>query len=254
MATRLLAITGPLRKSEFSIEHELSIGSSAKNAISLPDLTVSPEHCRIVLSDGRFILDDLDSRSGTYVNGIPIVQRTLESGDEVTVGSSVFLFIDKQYERAKAGSVPLIESTWIARKAQVPPEQLQHLQPESLAALPKLSRMARTLSALLQISKTIGSLRDEQSLPWQLLGLSFDVIPAERGAILLLEEDSHEIRSEVAWDRATGRNSPFRSTKKLCEGYWRRGVVCAMFRSRLSKASRPPGSQTIRIDRSSACP
>ena len=57
------------------------------------------------------------------------------------------------------------------------------------------------MNALLRISRAIGSLRDEESLPWQLLGMIFDVIPAERGAILLMEEDSHEIRAQVAWDR-----------------------------------------------------
>jgi transcriptional regulator with GAF, ATPase, and Fis domain len=36
----------------------------------------------------------------------------------------------------------------------------------------------------------------------------FDVIPAERGAILLMEEDSHEIRTEVAWDRVCGADHP----------------------------------------------
>ncbi len=68
--------------------------------------------------------------------------------------------------------------------------------------------MGRNLKALLRISRTIGSLRDEESLPWQLLGMIFDVIPAERGAILLLEEDSNEVRSQVAWDRVRGPDHP----------------------------------------------
>jgi transcriptional regulator with GAF, ATPase, and Fis domain len=204
VATRLLAITGPLRKSEFSIEEELSIGRGALNALSLDDPSVSPEHCSIVLRDGRYILTDLESRSGTFVNGIPTRQRALESGDEVTIGSSVFLYIEKNSERTKRASVQLAESSGFAKTSVIPSEQLDNLQPESLAALPKLTRMARTLTALLQISRTISSLRDEESLPWQLLGLIFDVIPAERGAILLIEEDSREVRSEVAWDRVRG--------------------------------------------------
>src|SRR5260370_6033121 len=79
--------------------------------------------------------------------------------------------------------------------------ELLSLAPQSLAALPQAARMARNLSALLQICKAIGSLRDEEALPWVLLGMIFDVIPAERGAILLIDEDSNEIRSHVAWDR-----------------------------------------------------
>jgi Nif-specific regulatory protein len=82
------------------------------------------------------------------------------------------------------------------------------LQPESLAALPGAARMVRNLSVLLQISRAIGSLRDEESLPWQLLGMIFDIIPAERGVILLLEEDSNEVRSQAAWDRMHAAEQP----------------------------------------------
>src|SRR5205814_7833020 len=67
---------------------------------------------------------------------------------------------------------------------------------------------ARNLNALLQICRAIGSLRDEESLPWQLLSMIFELIPAERGAILLTEDDSNEIRSEVTWDRVFGPEHP----------------------------------------------
>ena len=63
---------------------------------------------------------------------------------------------------------------------------------------------ARNLNTLLQISKALGSLRDEAALPWQLLAMIFDVIPAERGAILMIEDGSPDIRSQVAWDRVHG--------------------------------------------------
>ena len=224
MATRLLAITGPLRNSEFSIDRELSIGSSAQNAICISDPAVSPEHCRIVRRADRYVLDDLESRSGTFVNGIPTNERPLESGDEVTVGSSVFLFIDKDYERLKRSPAALIESVRPLRTSEAASGQLENLQPESLAALPKLSRMARNLSALLQVSRTIGSLRDEESFPWQLLGLIFDVIPAERGAILFLEEDSREIRSEVAWDRVTGPEQPVPIDQEIVQSVIEKGI------------------------------
>src|SRR5262249_54894797 len=77
--------------------------------------------------------------------------------------------------------------------------------------------MARNLNVLLQISRGIGSIRDEESLPWQLLGIIFDVIPAERGAILLLDEDTGEIRSQVAWDRVSGPDHPVHVKREVVE-------------------------------------
>ncbi len=209
MAGRLVAISGPLRKSEFLLGAEVSIGRDPDNAVCLQDPAVSPHHCTIGSRDGRLVLTDLDSSSGTFVNGIPVKQRELKSGDEVAVGNSIFLFDAEKSERAATCPVHMVERDALNVKTmELRPDELLSLAPESLAALPRPARMGRNLSVLLQISRAIGSLRDEESLPWQLLVMIFDIIPAERGAILLLEEDSHEVRSQVAWDRVSGPGHP----------------------------------------------
>jgi Nif-specific regulatory protein len=207
--TRLLALSGPLRNSEFPLGPDVTIGRNADNTIRLDDPEVSPHHCKIGELDGRLIVVDLDSRSGTFVNGIPVKQRQLKSGDELAVGNSVFLFDAEKARSAPSSPVHMYEREALNLKVlEFRPDELLSLNPESLAALPQTSRMARNLSALLQISRAIGSLRDEESLPWELLGLIFDVIPAERGAILLLDENSQEARSQVAWDRVAGPGHP----------------------------------------------
>jgi len=201
------------------------VGRDADNTIRLDDLSVAPHHCAIELRDGRCFLSDLDSHSGTFVNGIPVKQRELKAGDEVAVGNSVFLF-QAGKSGSSAGSPVQIdeEEAPNARAVELQPDELLNLQPESLAALPPAARMARNLSALLRISRTIGSLRDEESLPWQLLGMIFDVIPAERGAILLMEEDSLEIRSRVAWDRVSGPDHPVHVSQAVVRRVAEEGV------------------------------
>jgi len=89
------------------------------------------------------------------------------------------------------------------------------LHPESLAALPQSARLDRALSTLLKISTAIGSIRDVESLQWQLLGMIFDVIPAERGAILLMDDSAAEISSSVAWDRVSGPDHPVHVSRSL---------------------------------------
>jgi transcriptional regulator with GAF, ATPase, and Fis domain len=211
VAAKLLAISGPFRKSEYPLGSELAIGRNADNAICLEDAAVAAHHCRIELRDGRWILSDLDSHSGTFVNGITVKQRELKSGDEVALGDSVFLFATEEPLSAGSSPVQLCEREASTAKAlEFQSNELLSLEPETLAALPQPARMARNLSALLQICGAIGSLHDEESLPWQLLGVIFDVIPAERGAILLMEEDSQEVRSQVAWDRVFGPSHPVR--------------------------------------------
>jgi len=108
------------------------------------------------------------------------------------------------------------ENSVTARQTQrLRPDELVYLNPESLAALPQSSRLARALSTLLKISASIGSIRDVESLQWQLLGMIFDVIPGERGAILLLDGRAEEVSSPVAWDRAAGPDQPVPVSRAL---------------------------------------
>ena len=158
----------------------------------------------------------MDSDSGTFVNGIPVKQRVLAPGDQIAIGTSLFLFEVERSPALARSAVQLDENS--AAGAQV--EQLRHdellyLHPDSLAALPQPERLARALSTLLKISTAIGSIRDVESLQWQLLGMIFDVIPAERGAILLVEDAAEEAPSPVAWDRVAGPDHPVHVSRAL---------------------------------------
>ena len=212
---KILALSGPLRKTEFSLEVTVCIGSASSSAIRLHDAAVSPQHCRIAAENGRFILTDLASTAGTFVNGMPVTQCELDSGDQIAVGDSVFLF---QTDVSRAISNPLQLDVELAEKPplqEIHREGLLYLNPESLAALPQSERLSRNLSALLRISAAIGTIRDMQSVQWALLGMIFDVIPAERGAVILVKDSSLEILSHVAWDRAAGPDQPVHVSQAL---------------------------------------
>jgi Nif-specific regulatory protein len=157
------------------------------------------------MSGGQAVLTDLGSAAGTFVNGIPVVRRTLTAGDEIGIGSSIFVFELDAAESAARNSVEMDQGSAASAKVlELAGEDLLHLAPDALAAMSPGKRMARSLDALLYISRGIGSLRDEESLPWQLLGIIFDVIPAERGAVLLMDEETGEAKAQVAWDRSAG--------------------------------------------------
>jgi Nif-specific regulatory protein len=212
---KILALSGPLRNTEFSLEVTVCIGSASSSAIRLHDAAVSPQHCRIAAENGRFILTDLASTAGTFVNGMPVTQCELDSGDQIAVGDSVFLF---QTDVSRAISNPLQLDDELGEKPplqEIHQEGLLYLNPESLAALPQSERLSRNLSALLRISAAIGTIRDMQSVQWALLGMIFDVIPAERGAVILVKDSSLEILSHVAWDRAAGPDQPVHVSQAL---------------------------------------
>ena len=88
----LRVVSGAAAGSEIALDaDELVIGRSVSGPGSLSqDAEVSREHARIRRSEDRFVLEDLDSRNGTFLNGwrIPSPQ-VLSAGDRVQVGSSV---------------------------------------------------------------------------------------------------------------------------------------------------------------------
>src|SRR5688572_19406429 len=56
----------------------------------LPKGNVSKHHARLLFRDGRFIVTDLKSTNGTYVNGRKIAQATIvREGDKIYIGDFV---------------------------------------------------------------------------------------------------------------------------------------------------------------------
>lgn len=56
--------------------------------------TQSFKHCRIALEDGQFMIRDLNSDTGTYVNGTKINYAYLNHNDRIYIGSSCYVFVN----------------------------------------------------------------------------------------------------------------------------------------------------------------
>ena len=69
------------------------VGRAPDLLITIPSSKVSRRHARIVVSDGRAILDDLGSRNGTYLGGRRIdAAIELKNGDRIGIGSAQLVF------------------------------------------------------------------------------------------------------------------------------------------------------------------
>jgi transcriptional regulator with GAF, ATPase, and Fis domain len=71
----------------YLLDHDaLTIGRSPDNDIELSDLSSSRRHCQIVKRNGKWELVDLESRNGTLVNGVLVLQKELGPGDVIEIG------------------------------------------------------------------------------------------------------------------------------------------------------------------------
>src|SRR5215469_18387783 len=75
------------------VDNPFSIGRDAANQLQLTDPAISDRHCLLHQKEDRCELIDLESHSGTFVNGIPIHRRFLEHGDTIRIGDSELTFL-----------------------------------------------------------------------------------------------------------------------------------------------------------------
>ena len=94
MNPRLTAISGRLKGNVFSIENSpVVIGRDRSATLCIADASVSRRHSQIEKEDDQFVILDLESLNGTFINDVPVKRRPLQHGDRVRIGDSQFLFL-----------------------------------------------------------------------------------------------------------------------------------------------------------------
>jgi pSer/pThr/pTyr-binding forkhead associated (FHA) protein len=88
----LKGIEGSLNEKRFQLSESTLIGRDPACDILIDEQEVSRQHAVIQSKSGRYLLSDLDSTNGVYVNNIKIKSAVLKQGDLIQVGSCVFQF------------------------------------------------------------------------------------------------------------------------------------------------------------------
>jgi pSer/pThr/pTyr-binding forkhead associated (FHA) protein len=90
----LVVRTGPELGKEYALPEsgEFKIGRLPAIGITLVDAKVSREHCKISRQSTGWIVEDLGSRNGTYVNVQRVKKRLLQPWDRLRVGQTEFEF------------------------------------------------------------------------------------------------------------------------------------------------------------------
>src|SRR5580692_9385088 len=90
MFTIVISEKGCAERRETFEKSEISVGRVQGNDLMLPKGNVSKHHARILSRDARFIVTDLKSTNGTYVNGRKTSQATIvREGDKIYIGDFV---------------------------------------------------------------------------------------------------------------------------------------------------------------------
>ncbi|HUI55056.1 MAG TPA: sigma 54-interacting transcriptional regulator [Bryobacteraceae bacterium] len=180
MPAVLIGTSGPLCGHTIPLDNEeTTLGRSTDCAVSIPDRSVSREHCIIRrVEGGGFEIHDLDSYNGTFANGLRVCDHLLSDGDEIVVGEIAFVF------RSSSGPQP----------SAVIHDSIGEWQSLTLSA-PALPR-AREVGAVLRVgdvARTVQELylheggEDRGELEKRLFGTVCELIPSAGAAIFLLQ-------------------------------------------------------------------
>lgn len=91
----LVVPSGSLAGSRYILEPgETTLGRDVDSGVFLDDVTVSRSHARVRGDDGRFVVEDLGSLNGTYLNGTLIDRAELVNRDELRIGKFKLVFLD----------------------------------------------------------------------------------------------------------------------------------------------------------------
>ncbi|HEV2826897.1 MAG TPA: sigma 54-interacting transcriptional regulator [Pyrinomonadaceae bacterium] len=208
MNPRLTAISGRLKGSVFTIEDPpVVIGRETTATLCIADASVSRRHSKIEKEVENFVIEDLDSLNGTFINEVPVKRRELQHGDRIRIGDSQFIFLTHDGDFKASGEIRFDEGPVISGST------LQFKFNDALYV------MARDLSALMKISTTINAIRGVEQLQKTLLDLVFEVVPAARGVILLTDgggdTQETEFSSVFGLDRLRGPDVTIKVSSKV---------------------------------------
>jgi signal transduction histidine kinase len=195
----------------------MRIGRRKDNDIVLPlDQRISRTHARLQQRGGHWYIEDLGSANGTFVNDRRVhgpVQ--LRPGDQVRVGRTWLQVVPHPLsaaERQAAQAVRLSDES-----APVPAEnivlQVAAAGPPPLADAQTLHRRLQTL---VQVAEALGSTLDLDELLGRVLDYVLEVVPAQRGVIVLRDERG-ELKPRVLRQRDGGRSEEVTLSRHLVE-------------------------------------
>jgi K+-sensing histidine kinase KdpD len=154
----------------------ITIGRAPENDLTYPaDHRLSREHMELLRTEKGWLVRDLNSRNGTYVNGRRIAQHLLVPGDRVAAGE-LCLWLE--------GSPAVANETITTLDSS--------LQSELVPSHPVAERHIR---ALVRAGRELAGVRPtEEFFEWT-LALAIEAVQAERGAIAVLDDGEWTIRS-----------------------------------------------------------
>ncbi len=177
MATLTILSGDPHRVFELR-DDPTSVGRAPGNALSLDDPGLSRRHCEFRRSGADWILRDLGSFNGSFVNNIVVTEHVLRQGDRIQLGGTVLSF------------TPDEDATSPLPQGHVGAPQAEETHDSQRVTGHKL----RNLAALIEITKALNSELDKATILETIVDKGVELIKAERGFLILVHDGALDFK------------------------------------------------------------
>jgi adenylate cyclase len=184
---------------EFPLLERTSLGRHPNNSLRLVDREVSKEHCLIERTGAAFLLKDLNSSNGTFVNGRKIREMRLKDGDEISLGNSRLVFhsgtagVPTQTVGGSAGvTVVASAQSMPAFLATVAQQESAEFRPvDKLSDFETLKQDYEKLRIANEFHRFVGMERDLKAVLDKILKVSFQLLAADNAVIFLSDGNNN---------------------------------------------------------------
>lgn len=199
MAT-LVVMQGPDKGRSFYTGDEPVVLGRESEQIPLSDRTVSRHHAELHPENGGWVLRDLRSANGTYVNAIRVRQPIrLKHGDQIKIGSTTLVYTGDQAigfaDRAMARD--LIDLDVSSGNMDSAILSTVSSDESVIIAGPEVTQAARAWRVMSELTAAIGAMIDPNQLLERAMDLVLEELPVDRGFILLYDNEGEELVPQV---------------------------------------------------------
>jgi signal transduction histidine kinase len=202
----LFVIQGRDQGTRFRLDGStVTIGRGTSNAVQLHDTEVSREHAEFSRRGESFYIRDLGSSNGTYVNGKPIQEHELASGDQLQLGRTLLLYTGVTEGR---GENLADKIQFISRQDETDGSRIVHSMhqsegseilslPDSETSSPWLARARSNLQIMYRTALAVSHTLDIDQLLARIMEMIFEWVDADRGCIMLKDLDTGQLVPKV---------------------------------------------------------
>lgn len=211
---KLLVRSGEKKGISYRVADQITtIGRDLSNTVVLPDLSVSRMHARVTPKAKKYVIEDLGSVNGTFVNRERVNRHTLKIGDTITLGKTrlKFLHLRAPEEPAEESSdSPVVEGVLpdkqdtkeLAIQIALPPQETYFSMPvPDQWTLTDLNKAYDRLTLLYHLIHDLVTIVDFPEVLNKTLEKVVEIVKGDRGFIILVDEETGDLVPYVSRKR-----------------------------------------------------